>query len=52
MFTSIEVLIVLMNLEFENQALHEFVAHLQTNQASTSLGCVFTTPKGATNQPT
>ncbi len=38
-----EVFVVLRNLEHENQALHEFVAHLQINQASTSLGCVSTT---------
>jgi hypothetical protein len=32
-----EVLVVLRNLEHENQAFGEYVAHLQTNQASTSL---------------
>jgi hypothetical protein len=44
MFTFVEeVFVVLSNLEHENQALHEFVVHLQINQASTSLGCVSTT---------
>ncbi len=44
MFTSMEeVIIVLRNLEQENQTLHEFIAHLQTNQALISLGCVLTT---------
>jgi len=38
-----EVLVVLKNLEHENQTLCEFVVHLQTNQASTSLGCVSAT---------
>jgi hypothetical protein len=38
-----EVLVVLRNLEHENQALREFVAHLQINQALTSLGCVLAT---------
>jgi hypothetical protein len=44
MFTSMEeVLVVLKNFEHENQALCEFIVHLQTNQASTFLGCIFTT---------
>jgi hypothetical protein len=38
-----EVLVVLKNLEQENQAFREFVVHLQTNQTSTSLGCVSAT---------
>ncbi len=38
-----EVLVVLRNFEQENQILHEYVVHLQTNQASTSLGCISTT---------
>jgi len=38
-----EVLVVLRNLEHENQAFGEYVVHLQTNQASTSLGCISTT---------
>ncbi len=38
-----EVLATLRNLEHENQAFCECVAHLQTNQVSTSLGCAFTT---------
>jgi hypothetical protein len=37
-----EVLVVLRNLEHENQTFGEYIAHLQTNQASTSLGCVST----------
>jgi len=44
MFTLMEeVLVVLRNFEQENQILHEYVVHLQTNQASTSLGCISTT---------
>jgi hypothetical protein len=35
-----EVLVVLRNLVQENQALHEFVVDLQTNQVLTSLGCI------------
>jgi hypothetical protein len=38
-----EVLGILKNLEHENQAPRESIAHLQTNQASTSLGCVLAT---------
>jgi len=38
-----EILVVLRNLEQENQALCECIAHLQTNQASISLGCVLVT---------
>ncbi len=38
-----EILVVLKNLEQENQALCESIVHLQTNQASTSLGCILTT---------
>jgi hypothetical protein len=38
-----EVLIIFRNLEHENQALCESVAHLQTNQALTCLGCISTT---------
>jgi hypothetical protein len=38
-----EAFVVLRNLEHENQALGEYVVHLQTNQALTSLGCVSTT---------
>jgi len=38
-----EILVVLKNLEYENQTLHESIAHLQINQASTSLGCISTT---------
>jgi hypothetical protein len=38
-----EILVVLKNLEHENQALHESIIHLQTNQASTSLGYVLAT---------
>jgi hypothetical protein len=35
-----EILVVLRNFEQENQALHESIVHLQTNQASTTLGYV------------
>jgi hypothetical protein len=38
-----EIFLVLRNFEQENQTFREFVAHLQTNQTSTSLGCVSTT---------
>jgi hypothetical protein len=38
-----EVLTILWNLEQENQTFHEFVVDFQTNQASTSLGCVSST---------
>jgi hypothetical protein len=38
-----EVLPNLKNLEKENQALCEIIFHLQTNQISTSLGCVYVT---------
>jgi hypothetical protein len=38
-----EILVVLRNLEQENQALHEYIVHLQTNHALTSLGCISTT---------
>jgi len=37
-----EVFVVLYNLHQENQTFHEFIVHLQNNQASTSLGCVST----------
>jgi hypothetical protein len=35
-----EVFVVLRNLEHENQTLREFIVHFQTNQVSTSLGCI------------
>jgi len=38
-----EVLVVLRNFEHENQALCEFIVHLQTDQALTSLECVLAT---------
>jgi hypothetical protein len=38
-----EVLVILRNFEHENKTFHEFVVHLQTNQTSTSLGCISTT---------
>jgi len=38
-----EILIVLRDLEHENQEFCEFVVHLQTNQASTSLGYILAT---------
>jgi hypothetical protein len=45
MVTSMEeVLIALKHMQQENQILHEFVAHLQGAQTSTSLGCVPMTP--------
>jgi hypothetical protein len=44
MFTLMEeVLNVLRNIKLENQTLCEYITHLQTNQASTSLGCISTT---------
>jgi hypothetical protein len=44
MFIGMEkVFVVFRNLEHENQTLCEFVVHLQTNQASTYLGCVSAT---------
>ncbi len=39
-----EVLVALKHMQQKNQALREFVAHLQSVQASTSLGCVPMTP--------
>jgi hypothetical protein len=42
--TSIEeVFVIFKNLEHENQEFHEFIVHLQINQASTSLGCILAT---------
>jgi len=38
-----EVFIILKNLEKESQTLRKFIAHLQTNQVQTSLGCISTT---------
>jgi hypothetical protein len=38
-----EVLVVHKNFEHENQAFREYVTHLQTNQALTSLGCILAT---------
>jgi hypothetical protein len=35
-----EVLAIFRNLDYENQAFYESIVHLQTNQASTSLGCI------------
>jgi hypothetical protein len=46
-----EIVVVLRNLEYENQALREYVVHLQTNQALTSLRCVSVT-KGTMNEST
>jgi hypothetical protein len=43
MSTSMKEVIVFRNFEQENQALCEFVVHLQTDQAVTSLGCISTT---------
>jgi len=39
-----EVLVALKHMQQKNQALREFVAHLQSVQASTSLRCVPMTP--------
>ncbi len=39
-----EVLIAFRHKQQENQAFHEFIAHLQCAQASTSLGYVSMTP--------
>jgi hypothetical protein len=38
-----EVFVIRKNLEHENQIFHVSIAHLQTNQALTSLGCVLAT---------
>ncbi len=38
-----EILVVLRNFEPKNQTLHDSIAHLQTNQASTTLGYVSAT---------
>jgi hypothetical protein len=38
-----EILVVFRNLEHENQAFCESVVHLQTNQASISLGYILAT---------
>ncbi len=38
-----EIFVVLRNFEQENQTLHDFIAHLQTNQVLTILGYVSAT---------
>jgi hypothetical protein len=38
-----EVLAILKKFEHENKTFREFAVHLQTNQSSTSLGCISTT---------
>jgi hypothetical protein len=38
-----KILVVLMNLEQENQALRDPITHLQTNQVLIFLGCVLET---------
>lgn len=39
-----EVLVMLKHMQQENQSFRESVAHLQSTQTLTSLGCVATTP--------
>ncbi len=48
MVTSMEkIYIVFRHMQQENQPFYEFVAHLQSIQTLTSLGCVHTTPPHA-----
>jgi hypothetical protein len=39
-----EVIVMLKHMQQENQSFHESIAHLQSTEALTSLGCVATTP--------